>query len=532
MTWRKNVAQQRVSSVISIPAPLGGINDVDPLAAMAAEFCIQCINWVPGNAALQSRQGYREWATNLGGIVKTIMSYHAMDGTYKIFATTDAGIYDVTVSSSAPPLFANPGNGRYNHVMFGNVGFQYLVAVSSGGAPSVFFDGTSWKPLVESATPVNPGEIKGVDPDVFSSVTSFKRRLWFVQGDSMTAWYLPVDALGGEAKPFYLSGIFKRGGALLYMIDWSVDAGDGLDDKLIFVSTLGEVAVYAGTDPDVTELWGLEAVFYMSAPIGDKSYAEFGGDVLMLSNYGLIPLTKVLIGRLLEAPMESSLTKKISRTVNQLINRREYARNWELFNLPSYQAVLIIVPPVGELPAIQFVMNSLTGAWTRFDLPVFCGGNVSGMFYFGTADGRVCLYGENNFLDDVKLDSTGGVPVICSFFSAYNYMGDPTSIKHWKLVRPIFQTDQPPSYRLTINTDYDIASLPGNPAPPADPQTNPLWDVAIWDNSFWSSALTVYRPWVGVAGIGFCCALLMKIASNDRVSMAAVEYVYEKGGAI
>lgn len=533
MTYGSGSAQPKVANVQTVVAPTGGLNDVDPLAAMEENFCIQCMNWLPGNTSMNARQGYREWATGLTGTVKTLMPYYAMDGTFKLFATTDSGIYDVSTPTAVPPVVVAAGNGRYNHVMFSTVAQQYLVAVNGGSDPSLLYNGTAWSEFTEvPTTPVNPGEIKGVNPDSFSHVTSFKRRLWFVQEGTQTAWYLPIDAVAGEAKPFYLGSIFRRGGKLLYMIDWSVDASDGLANKLIFVSDVGELAIYDGDNPDLTESWELQSTFFLSAPIGDKSFCDFGGDVLLSTNFGLIPLTKALIGRIEETPMEAALTRNINRTINRLVNSRKYPRNWEVHNFSMLQAIVIFIPPFGDLPPIQFVMNSLTGAWTRADVPATCAVNAVGRFFFGTPDGRVCLYGEENYLDDVKLDGTGGNPVLCSLFTAYNYMGDPTTIKHWKLVRPIFQTDQPPSYRLTLNMDFDFSSLPGNPAPPGPELDNPLWDVAIWDNAFWSSALTVFRPWVGVAGIGFCCALLLKLASTDATALVAVEYVYERGGAI
>lgn len=230
--------------------------------------------------------------------------------------------------------------------------------------------------------------------------------------------------------------------------------------------------------------------------------------------------------------IDSSFSKRISTTVNRLVNSNVYGKDWELINLPKYQSVVILIPTTSSLPAIQLIMNTLTGAWTRFDLPTHCGAEAGGKLFFGTNDGRVCIFGGGNNLDGVKLDGTGGVPVQCSLFAAYNYMEDHTTLKHFKLVRPIFQTDQPPSYRLTLNMDFDTATLAGSPAPPGPDTTNPLWDAAIWDQSFWSAALTTFRPWVGVSGVGFCCALLLKVASTDSISFVAVEYVFEKGGVV
>lgn len=532
MPFSKNSAQRRVSIIKSSIAPLGGINDVDPLANMGEEFCIQLLNWIPGNSALKARQGYREWVTNLGLPVKTLMFYSKMDGTLKLFASTDVGIYDVTNSAPVPVLSKAVSQGFFKYINFGNVANQYLVVVNGTADPSLLYDGTSWIEFTQSATPTTPGQIKGVDPNIFSHVMSFQRRLWFVQDSSMTAWYLPIDAVAGEAKPFYLTGVFKRGGKLLYIIDWTVDGGDGIDNKLVFVSSNGEVAVYSGTDPDNAQTWSLDAVFFMGRPTGDKSFTEFGGDVFLNTSYGIVPLSKVLVGKMNESPNQQAISKRINRTLNALILTKKYPPNWELHNFPMLQAVVLVIPPTSTEPAIQFVMNSLTGAWTRLDLPVNCGMVARDIYYFGTTDGRVCMYGNENYLDDVKLDGTGGKPVICSLFSAYSYMGDPTTLKHWKLIRPIFQSDQPPSYLVHLNTDFDIAALAGNPAPPGAEQTNPIWDTAIWDQAFWSSSFTVYRPWIGVSAMGFCCALLMKAATNDLTTLVAVEFVYEPGGAI
>ncbi len=532
MVMRKKLYQPRVSEVRSVLAPVGGIDDLDPLASMGEEFCIQLNNWVPANSSLDARQGYRQWVTNLGLPVRTLMQYNSMSGDIVLFAATDAAIYDVTLSSDTPVLSKAVNNGYFKHLTFGNVAFQYLIAVNGGVDASLLYDGTSWIEFVQTDTPTSPGQVKGVDPSTFSHVMSFKRRLWFVQSNSMTAWYLPIDSTSGEARPFYLTSVFKRGGKLLFIVDWTVDGGDGIDNKLVFVSDQGEVAVYTGTDPDVTTAWFLDAVFFAGAPIGEKAFVEFGGDVFINTTYGVVPLTKVLAGVMSTSPNEQAISKRINKTLNRIILSKKYIRNWELHNVPVLQAVTILIPPFGENPAIQFVMNSITGAWTRFDLPANCGIVASGDFYFGGTDGTVYRYGGGNYMDGVLLDGTGGEPVECSLFSAYNYMGDPTTLKHWKLIRPVFQSDQPPSYLIKLNTDFDISALAGAPLPPAEQQINPLWDVAIWDQAFWSSTYTVFRPWLGVSALGFCCALLLKSSTNDRVSLVAVEFVYESGGAI
>lgn len=135
MTWRKRSAQARVSEVYSVRAPLGGLNDIDPLAMMPEGDCVSLVNWYPGTGALESRSGYSEWCTGLTGAVKTVIEYIDMGGDVLVFAATSTGIYDVTLSSAAPPLVYSEslGTGRLSTVMFGNVGFQYLIVATAGG---------------------------------------------------------------------------------------------------------------------------------------------------------------------------------------------------------------------------------------------------------------------------------------------------------------------------------------------------------------------------------------------------------------
>jgi hypothetical protein len=496
MGYRRDAVQEKVSQLWSTMAPLGGINDTQPLASMEPQYCLQMLNWFPGNSSLSARRGYREWATGFNIPVKSIMVYYDMSGVQKLFASTDTGIYDITTSTDVPVVEVAAVNGDYKSVMFGTVNTQYLVAVNAKGAPAYLYDGTTWIPMIEEAgTPDAPGEIKGVNPGNFSYVTTYKRRLWFVEDDTTTAWYLPIDSVGGVAKPFYLSSIFRRGGKLLYIADWSVDAGDGLDNKIVFVSNLGEIAVYVGDDPDDTANWELASVFYSASPMGERTSVDVGGDIYFLTAFGVIPLSKILIGEAAQTPDEASISKNINRTLNRIAASKQYQINWQIFNLPNAQSIMVNIPPNGNSPAIQYVMNLLTGSWTKYDLPINCAAVSRGVMYFGTTDGRVCEYGDEIYLDNVLMDGSGGTRIICELFSAFSYMDNPSSLKHWNLMRLMFQATRPPNYVFKLNTDFSLDSFAGIPAPPPELDVAPsLWDDAIWDESTWSSTDTVYRP--------------------------------------
>ena len=523
--------QKRVSKVVSLVAPLGGINDTDPLAAMGTDQCIDMLNFFPGNTTLRTRKGYKAWATGMTGEVKTIMTMNLTDDTSKLFAVTDAGIYDISNPIQNPPLAYPLNSGDVSYIQFSNVAGQYLIGCN-GVDPAFLYDGTTFITMTQAATPTLPGEISGVDPAQFSYVNSHDGRLWFAQKNSLVLWYLATDAIGGVASPFYIGGSTHRGGKIVDIAIWSFNAGNGLSAKFVVRTSAGEIVVYDGTDPEDILTWSLESVFFASAPVGTtEAYAEFGGDIVMLTRTGLIPLSRLVQGSANSSLYEESLTKNISRTLNIFVNGAGFVNNWSIINVPVLQALVVILPSTAQRGPTQYVMNILSGAWTRFDVPATCGGVYTKRFYFGDDLGNVHVQGTVE-LDAVNFDGQGGSPVNSSLFSAYNYFDSPGVNKHFKLCRPIFQSASPVSFIVQLNMDYSLRQIPGNPLPPEGGGTRYVWDDAIWDNAQWSQTQGVFRPWTGVTGIGFCAALLMKVQTSDFTSFPAIEFVYEEGGAI
>ena len=65
----------QVSKALALPAPTGGINDLDPIAAMQPQFLIDTMNFFPDTNTLQVRNGYQEWVTGLVKPVKNIKTF-------------------------------------------------------------------------------------------------------------------------------------------------------------------------------------------------------------------------------------------------------------------------------------------------------------------------------------------------------------------------------------------------------------------------------------------------------------------------
>jgi len=453
----------RVSQALSLPAPTGGLNDLDPLASMGPEFLIDCLNFFPDTASLQIRQGYRNWVTGLDIPVKTIMSFNNTDGSFLPFAATDAGLYNIDASLDSPPVAFALTEGQCEWVNYATTAGQFLVFCNGQG--TYHYNGTAFVTWTEVPTPAGPGQIKGIDPANFNFVLVHKGRLWFLERDSMTAWYLPIDSVGGEAKPFFLGGIFKRGGYLIALARWSQDTGEGLDDRLLFISSTGELASYSGNDPATADDWSLDAVFYVGPPLGPRGIADFGGDVLYLSRRGLVPLSNLIQGSDTAILYSTALTRRISRTLINLTGFSEPFFPVEVSFNPELALIAINIYDEVQARSIQLVLNFLNGAWGKFDWPVRTIRTVDRRVFMGTNDGRVLIVTPEGYVDDVDRDGLGGFPINAQLFSSYTYLDDLTTNKHAKFIRPIFQTEVRPSFTTRVLPDFRIDAFTLLPYP-------------------------------------------------------------------
>jgi hypothetical protein len=105
--------------------------------------------------------------------------------------------------------------------------------------------------------PYQAPAITGVTTTTLTQPTLFKNRMWFIQKDTLKAWYLPTSSIGGAAQVLDLSAVARLGGTLVSMAAWTIDAGYGVDDNLVFITDQGEVIVYRGTDPASASTWAL-----------------------------------------------------------------------------------------------------------------------------------------------------------------------------------------------------------------------------------------------------------------------------------
>ena len=412
----------------------------------------------------------------------------------------------VTVAGATPAEF----NGTYVITVTNSTTFTYTMATAPSGNATV----------VGTYTVIG---ITGVNSNTFINVNLFKNRLYFTQEDSMTCWYLDVDAIGGAASPLYFGGIARNAGYLQCMGTWTLDAGQGADDYAVFVTSMGEIIVYNGTDPDTADTWQLKGVWQLGQTFSRRCFFKWSGDLLLLTQDGLVPLASALQSSRLDPRI--NLTDKIYYAVSQAATNNYANFGWQINYFASENMLILSIPTDDGME--QFVMHTITRAWARFtNIQAYCW-EVSGdnAMNFGS-DGVV-----GTFYTSL---SDNGDNIRATAQQAYSYFDSVGQLKRFMMVRPILQsTGGVPSVLCGLSVDFDTQSQLGQVSFNPNTLTEGNWDNSRWDGAVWGGGLITTKIWQGVTGIGFSGSVNLNAVSRGiELHWASTDYVMERGGVL
>ena len=365
--------------------------------------------------------------------------------------------------------------------------------------------------------------ITGADSSTFINVNLFKNRLYFTQKDSLACWYLDVNAIGGAANPLYFGSIARNGGYLQAMGTWTLDAGQGADDYAVFVTSMGEVIVYNGTDPTSATTWALKGVWQLGQTFNRKCFFKWSGDLLLLTQDGLVPLASALQSSRLDPRV--NLTDKIYYPISQAATTYYSNFGWQIQYFASENMLILNIPVSAGIE--QYVMHTITKSWARFtNIQAYCW-EVSGdnTMHFG-GDGFVGNFYASS--SDAGNNITGTVQ------QAYSYFDTPGQNKRFTMVRPILQSDGgTPSVLCGLSVDFQPIDNSGAISFNPSSQSVGVWDTAKWDANNWGGGLITTRIWQGVTGIGFAGSInLTAVAQGIELHWASTDYVFEPGGVL
>jgi hypothetical protein len=457
----------------------------------------------------------------------------------KMFAANADRLVDVTATytDADPILVRQPhGSGNYCFSQLSNQGGDWGIAVNEAGDFPLRYDGTTWTELNPDAVPVPPNLFSGpTGSNVefgknLTHVCKYRNRYYFIEASSMNAWYLPTDAVGGSLNMIPLSGAASLGGKLMFCTVWSIDGGDGPDDKLIFVTSLGEVLVFSGSDPSTATNWRQEGRYRISPPMGMNAYLALGGDVLIATMAGIIPVS-ACINKTYEQMELAAITKSIKMMWRDEVTAKRSWNNWTMCHWEKYDGVVVTWP--GSTPGYCAVMNAATNAWCRFvGYDATCFIKMGDDLYFGTQDGKIML-ADRTGMDD-------GLPYTASLVGGWEVFQSPGQTLTWRQSRASFFATPGQYFRpqLSACADY-VVTLPPAPNAGPDPGIFDVWDQGLWDTAKWDQ-VGVPEPvvrntmWVSIGRTGFSLAPVVQVTVAQRappeVELITVNAVFDRAG--
>ena len=417
-------------------------------------------------------------------VVQSLMAYHGIGGAGTLFAGAGNAIWEVSLKRAAEfSTGGGLGSNKWQHTNFANTSGNYLFIVNGTDAPR-YYDGSAW------TTPTITGT--GVTPSDFIHVAAHKSRLWFVASGSSDAVYLGTNAVSGTGTVFPLGPLFTKGGNLLAIQSWTLDGGAGPDDYLAFISERGQVALYSGTDPSSASTWTLVGTFDLGEPIGRRCTVRYGSEPLLITQSGLLKMRLSLQDD--QAQLEgAAYTARIYQAMTEAA--RSYSTNfgWEAVVYPKGNMLIMNVPTAESVRSEQYVMNTLTGAWCKFEewnantFEVF----ENNLYYAGN-EGNVILA-------DVGATDLGE-RIVATGQSSYLAFGNTGKTKHFKALKALVRSTATNRPQLGISVDFvetfNVSTLPSTE------NVGSLWDVFKWDVGKWSSDDTPISDWSSVEAFG------------------------------
>lgn len=454
--------QSEVQRSLTIPPPVMGWSTKQPISQMDPRYAPDIENFFPQNGSVDLRNGSEIFANiaGTGNAVVSLVNYRSTTVNQLLAVTTTLNsaftvvLYDISsggtgteITTASPPgnplLYAQQFKGRlFLTTGAGDLGFWY-------------YDGGASYSKDASLVALGP-------------MTTYKGRIYFATAGfpsgAASYYYSDFDSTTSPISGSRLeniSSLLKLGGEILFLGNVT-RAKEFLEDELFCIITdQGEVLVYQGDSPESTT-WAQIGHYYLPTPMGPRAFFYIGHDLHIITLQGIIPMSGVMSGTKTGA---GYLT--ISDEIDNFF-RENYATDlannpsWNGLNYPKGGYALVNIPQAGVsandlfygIDNIQLIVNTNTGAWTRFtNQDAYCWCVFETNLYFGTSNGEVFKADTG----DSDKDSAGTVVARNILLRhAFNYLGNPSIRK--KPICAIPTVYQSEGLSLTINCDVDYTN--------------------------------------------------------------------------
>lgn len=513
---RKSQGQQKTSfpqadvSAKIVRAPTDGWDAISPLSVMDPKRAPILDNWVPRPGWVELRGGYTLWHdAPTASPIESLMVRRAATGE-QMFAASGNRIFDMSnLGGSAPSVRTGLTNARWQYVNFTPALGTTVIQMVNGADALLQYNGTSWTNPVITGLPV------GKTTNDFINIWAQKRRIWYIFKNSTVACYLATDAISGPiAGTLDLGALWTKGGHLVAMCDLTMDGGNGPTDYAAFISSEGQVTLFSGTDPTNAANWSLAGgTFNLAPPIGVRCTLQLGADVAIITQQGVLPLSQAL-------PFDPSsdrsvaITSRIQNAMSLAAISAKENFGWELTAFPNQDLLIMNVPLTENQTAVQYVMDTLTGAWCRFT-----GWNAN---CFAIYQNQL-FWGDNE--SSVQLGYAGasdaGIAIVANMQCAFNYFDEPGRIKRMTMVQPLMTITGPAQPTIVVDADFNTSTVVPEIVASG---TGAIWDIGFWDRVQWNSTLGVVNQFLSTEAIGHALAIHCYASSNNTTSLNILSF--------
>jgi hypothetical protein len=530
---------------ITIPAPNRGIIQSENEAFMTPGGATVQINWAPTMKGVKLRGGCERWCV-LPETTPVISAFEYTSGSSirKMYAGNATKLYDITTNAPSE-IKSGQASGNYFNVQLANMGGDFmLVGNDAGDFLLRTSDGTTFfllsgvignagdgvPNITYDPTKIPPGVAQGRS---LVYAWKYRNRLFFIQQSSMNAWYLPIDAVGGVLQPIPLSGAAQKGGKLLFGATWSIDAGDGIDDKCVFVTDQGELLIFTGSNPGDSANWRQEGRYQIGAPLGMNAHLLLGGDLLIATVDGIVPVSQAITkdSGALDLALITKNIKLLWRDEVAISAKR--AAPWTMERWDEYGGIFVTTP-MGNTPSTKhcLVVNNATGAWCIYTWDATCFVRMRADMFFGTQNG-IIMQADRTGYDD-------GLPYVATLVGGWELFQSGAARTTWHQARAVFTSgaSEPFQPQLSATVDH-VVKIPPPPAPGPDPGLADVWDQGLWDNALWDQP-SLAKPamrntmWVSIGKSGFAHAPIVQVQvaqqAKPNVELIALHTTQETGG--
>lgn len=495
---RKAVATKGLT--FSIPAPHGGLNLRDAITALSPDQARRLINWRPSSGQLSARPGLTAHATGLNpSSCKQVAAFRSTT-TEKLIAFTTTRIYDVTAAGAATELVNSMTNGNWSTALFGN-----RLSMVNGADTPRDFDGTTCATVTWTGS--------GLTATNLVNIAQVRNRIWFCEANQADVWYGGIASISGTVTKFQLSQIVS-GGYCMAIGGWSRDAGDGMDDFTVFVMSTGQIAVYQGDPASTFSLVGIYGGDDSVPPIGRRCLIRLGGELLIITRGGLVPVSAMMSGLGLNLQALEPWGKIAPALAADAILHGART-GWQG---ALHDGFLYVTVPQSDTLSRQYVLNTRNGAWT-----VYSGLNCSSVASYGN-ELYMGLLGSGTVKRHAG-DDDDGSEIVCEARGAYVVPSQSYASNQYTACRVKIAASGTVTGVIGVDTDYFEETITGDAVALIEAASETPWG-SEW-GSPWSSPPENISSWVGVVGVGRSVAVKLKVyvtSSDTKWSVTDVAF--------